>query len=61
MKIDYNYYEQDKKASFNYGSRKRLDMISQGAYDGRFRNKVVTDKKKQHSKTAARKWKIDRY
>ena len=39
---------------------KRQDMVSQGAYDGRFKNKVVTDKKKQHSKTAARKWKLDR-
>jgi len=41
-------------------SLKRRDMVSQGAYDGRFCNKVVEDKKKQHSKTSARKWKIDR-
>ncbi len=39
---------------------KRRDMVSQGAYDGRFRLKVVVDKKKQNSKTAARKWKNDR-
>jgi hypothetical protein len=44
----------------NYTSAKRLDMVSQGAYDGRFKNKVITDKKKQQSKTAARKWKNDR-
>ena len=48
------------KKSLNYTSAKRLDMISQGAYDGRFRSKVVVDKKKQNSKTAARKWKNDR-
>ena len=35
-------------------------MVSQGAYDGRFRNKVVVDKKKQLSKDGAKKWKIDR-
>jgi len=48
------------KKELNYTSAKRLDMISQGAYDGRFKNKVITDKKKQQSKTLARKWKIDR-
>ena len=48
------------KKELNYMSGKRLDMVSQGAYDGRFKNKVVTDKKKQQSKTAARRWKIDR-
>jgi hypothetical protein len=41
-------------------SFKRQDMISQGAYDGRFRNKVVVYKKKQQSKDGAKKWKIDR-
>ena len=35
-------------------------MVSQGAYDGRFRIKVVVDKKKQDRKLGARKWKIDR-
>ena len=48
------------KKELNYLSGKRLDMVSQGAYDGRFRNKVVTDKKKQLSKDGAKKWKIDR-
>jgi hypothetical protein len=41
-------------------SFKRRDMVSQGAYDGRFRIKVVVDKKKQQSKDGAKKWKIDR-
>lgn len=41
-------------------SYKRRDMVEQGAYDGRFRNKVVKDKKKHQSKTSARKWKNDR-
>lgn len=35
--------------------RKRDDQISQGMYDGRFRNKVVPDKKKQLSKDLCRK------
>ena len=39
---------------------KRQDMVSQGAYDGRFTSKVVVDKKKQLSKDGAKKWKIDR-
>lgn len=41
-------------------SFKRREMVSQGAYDGRFRIKVVVDKKKQDRKLGARKWKIDR-
>ena len=41
-------------------SFKRREMVSQGAYDGRFRSKVVVDKKKQQSKDGAKKWKIDR-
>jgi hypothetical protein len=56
------YLDINKKhmKQLNYTSAKRLDMVSQGAYDGRFKNRVVTDKKKQQSKTAARKWKLDR-
>ena len=46
------------KKELNYTSGKRLEMISQGAYDGRFRNKMVTDKKKQDRKLGARKWKF---
>jgi hypothetical protein len=41
-------------------SFKRRDMVSQGAYDGRYRIKMVADKKKQQSKDGAKKWKIDR-
>ena len=41
-------------------SFKRRDMVSQGAYDGRYRIKVVVDKKKQQSKDSAKKWKTDR-
>ena len=41
-------------------SFKRRDMVNQGAYDGRFRIKIVVDKKKQDRKLSARKWKNDR-
>ena len=34
---------------------KRSDMIAAGAYDGRFREKIVRDKKKHASKNWARK------
>jgi hypothetical protein len=34
--------------------RKRTEQISQGMYDGRFRNKVVPDKKKQQSRDMCR-------
>ena len=34
--------------------RKRDEQISQGMYDGRFRNKVVPDKKKQKSRNWCR-------
>jgi hypothetical protein len=33
---------------------KRQQQVEQGAYDGRFRSKVVPDKKKQQSKNWAR-------
>jgi len=39
----------------NYNKQRRLDMITAGAYDGRFRNRVVRDKKKRSNKLAARK------
>jgi hypothetical protein len=54
MKINYNYYEQDKKVSLNYTQQKRLDMINQGAYDGRFCSKVIKNKKKENNKNWAR-------
>ena len=42
------------KKELNYTSAKRLDMINQGAYDGRFRIKVIKDKKKESNKNWAR-------
>jgi Tol biopolymer transport system component len=36
----------------NYNQQRRKDMIQAGAYDGRFKQKVVKDKKKEQS----RKW-----
>jgi hypothetical protein len=33
---------------------KRQDQINQGAYDGRYRTKIVVDKKKQAKKLWAR-------
>ena len=36
----------------NYNQQRRKDMIEAGAYDGRYKNKVVKDKKKE----ARRKW-----
>jgi len=40
--------------TLNYTQQKRKDMIKQGAYDGRFRQRTVTDKKKKASKNWAR-------
>jgi hypothetical protein len=40
--------------TLNYTQQKRKDMIAQGAYDGRFKNKVIKDKKKDQSKKWAR-------
>ena len=34
--------------------RKRTEQINQGMYDGRFKNKVVPDKKKQQSRDMCR-------
>ena len=39
--------------------RKRDDQLLQGMYDGRFRNKVVTDKKKQLNKDLCRKNRLE--
>lgn len=55
--VIFNYMKSNKKYELSF---KRRDMVSQGAYDGRFKNKVVVDKKKQQSKDGAKKWKIDR-
>ncbi len=40
--------------TLNYTQQKRKDMIAQGAYDGRFKNKVIKDKKKEQSRKWAR-------
>ena len=39
---------------YNPNTQKREQMIKDGAYDGRFRSKVVKDKKKESSKRWAR-------
>ncbi len=40
----------------NYESQlKRQEMVKAGAYDGRFREKIVVDKKKKESKELCRK------
>jgi hypothetical protein len=43
-----------KKPVVNMGKIKRDIMLSQGAYDGRFKPRVVKDKKRHASKTACR-------
>ena len=40
--------------TLNYTQQKRKDMIAQGAYDGRFKNRVIKDKKKEQSRKWAR-------
>ena len=40
--------------TLNYNQAKRKEMIQAGAYDGRFRQKMVKDKKKEQSKRWAR-------
>lgn len=40
--------------NLNYTQQKRKDMIQAGAYDGRFKNKVIKDKKKEQKKRWAR-------
>ncbi len=39
---------------YNPNTQKREQMIKDGVYDGRFRSKVVKDKKKEQSKKWAR-------
>lgn len=38
----------------NYNQQRRKDMIQAGAYDGRFKQRTVKDKKKEQSKKWAR-------
>ena len=49
-KTVYNPNNQQKSAQ-------RTAAMEQGAYDGRFRNKIVQDKTKQQDRNEARKWK----
>jgi hypothetical protein len=45
----------NQSAMQNYNqSNKRKEMVSQGAYDGRFRQRMVKDKKKEQNKKWAR-------
>jgi hypothetical protein len=40
--------------NLNYTQQKRKDMMAQGAYDGRFKQRIVKDKKKESSRNWAR-------
>lgn len=40
--------------TLNYNSQRREDMVLSGAYDGRYRSRIVKDKKKELSKKWAR-------
>jgi len=44
-----------KTMKLNPNKQRREDMIMAGAYDGRFKSRVVKDKKKENSKKWARK------
>jgi hypothetical protein len=46
-----------KKASKLDAAQKRKDMLAAGAYDGRFKNRTISDKKKIKDKYAARGYK----
>ena len=41
--------------NYNPNKQRRIDMITAGAYDGRYRQRMVKDKKKENNKRAARK------
>lgn len=43
--------------SKNYRRLKRKEMLEQGAFDGRYKTKLVKDKKKQNDKMKCRKFK----
>jgi hypothetical protein len=43
------------KPTINHSKGKRAEQVAQGAYDGRFRPRVIKDKKKHASKNWARK------
>ena len=43
------------KATINHSLGKRAEQVAQGAYDGRFRPRVIKNKKKHAAKNWARK------
>jgi hypothetical protein len=54
--FSYFYYVKKIKIMKNYElTLKRTDMMQAGAYDGRFREKTVVDRKKKEKKEWARK------
>jgi len=44
-------------ATINYNQARRQDMVKAGAYDGRYKQRVIKDKKKEQS----RKWAREKY
>ncbi len=50
-----------KKSKLKLQPNKRNDQVAAGAYDGRYKVKVVADKKKKAAKLWARKTKIKIY
>ena len=44
-----------KQKKVNNSAGKRAKQIADGAYDGRFKQRVITDKKKKQRKNWARK------
>jgi hypothetical protein len=47
--------KKEAKPALNQYAGKRAEQVAQGAYDGRFKNRVIPDKKKQASKDWARR------
>jgi hypothetical protein len=47
--------KKETKPALNQYAGKRAEQVAQGAYDGRFKNKVIPDKKKQADKDWARR------
>jgi hypothetical protein len=50
-----------KKKQNIYLKLKRDNMLEAGAYDGRFRSRIVEDKKKKLNKTACRSYNHNQY
>jgi len=43
--------------SKNYRRLKRKEMLEQGVFDGRYKTKLIKDKKKENNKKSCRKFK----